>query len=372
MTDFHSLIGRPDTRFGEMIDSTPACLKVIDREGRLLTMNPRGLEMIQADSLESVLGLNVFDLVHPDHRDKFEAFNQAVCSGEKGSLRFDIVGLKGVRRFMETWAAPYRLTNGETAHIAITNDVTEREQAIKTVNQQRHALEVGSRLAALGELSAGIAHEINNPLCVIAGHAGLLRYQLESDCPDDDQILESLSAIESTVERISSITTALRTISNEGAVGDLTPIPISKLISDTLRLCAEKCRVNGIEIEVSVEADLAATVNPVQFSQVLMNLLTNSFHALEECREKRISIRGSRGTDFTRIEFSDSGKPVERDVAEQMMTPFYTTKERGMGTGLGLSISRGIMRSHGGDLRYEPTRAATTFVIDMPINGPSQ
>ncbi|MBZ0110843.1 MAG: hypothetical protein K8J08_00135 [Thermoanaerobaculia bacterium] len=372
MPDFNALIGEPQVRFGEMIASTPWCLKIVAREGHLLTMNPRGLEMIEADSLESVQGLDLYPLVHPSHRERFRAFNAAICSGESGNLKFDLIGLKGTQRSMETWAAPYLLTTGEYAHIAITNDTTERDSAIETVNQQSHALEVASRLAALGELSAGIAHEINNPLTVIAGHAGLLRYQLESGLRDDGQLLESLTAIEKTVERISSITTALRTISNDTSAETQSAIPIRTLIADTLSLCSEKARVRGIEIAVDLDETLVANVNPVQFSQVLMNLLTNSFHALESSLEKRIGIRGIRDADAIRIEFSDSGPPIDRKIAEQMMTPFFTTKTRGVGTGLGLPISRGIMRTHGGDLRYEPGRATTTFIIEVPVGRSSQ
>lgn len=371
MHDEHNVIGPIEVRFGEMIESTPACLKVLDRRGRLLTMNPRGLEMIEADSLEDVVGREIFELVHPDHLERFKALHKSVCRGEQGTLRFDVVGLKGRPRCLETWAGPYRLTTGEIAHIAITNDVTEREQAVETIDQQRHALEVASRMAALGELSAGIAHEINNPLSVIAGYAGMLRFQLESGTLDRGEIVESLAAIEETVERISSITTALRTISNEGTAEDLTPIPLSQLIADTLGLCSEKCRASGIEVEVDVSGEMMAAVNPVQFSQVLMNLLSNSIHAVEQSPEKWINICGSRNGRSVRVEFSDSGGPIDRCVAEQMMTPFYTTKERGLGTGLGLPISRGIMTSHGGDLRFEPGREATTFVLELPIHRPS-
>lgn len=367
MPNFSALIGEPQTRFGEMIASTPWCLKIVDRRGILLTMNPRGLEMLEADSLEKVQGHDMYPLVHSSHREKFKTFNAAICSGERGTLRFDLVGLKGTQRSMETWAAPYLLTTGEYAHIAITNDTTERDSVLETVNQQRHALEVASRLAALGELSAGIAHEINNPLSVIAGHAGLLRHQLESGHRDDGEFLESLIAIEDTVQRISSITTSLRTISNDTSAGAQPTIPIKTLIADTLSLCSEKARVRGIEIVVDMDEDIVAQVSPVQFSQVLMNLLTNSFHALESSVDKRIGIRGIRGADLVLIEFSDSGPPIDGKIAEQMMTPFFTTKTRGVGTGLGLPISRGIMRAHGGDLRYQPDRATTTFVIEVPV-----
>jgi hypothetical protein len=133
--DIESLIGLKDSRLGTMIDATPSCHKIINQRGALLTMNQSGLNLIDADSMDAVLMADVYSLVAPAYRDEFIAFNQRVCSGATESLLFELVSLKGEHRWMGTWGAPCQLENGETAHIAITNDVTERVEAETTLAQ---------------------------------------------------------------------------------------------------------------------------------------------------------------------------------------------------------------------------------------------
>lgn len=125
-TDISQLMGEGVFNLDSLITATPSCLKVISKDGSLLNMNQQGLDLIEAENLESVLGADVYEIVEESHREKFMAFNQRICSGESDRLVFEIVGLQGTKRWMETYAAPYKLTNGETAHIAITNDISEK------------------------------------------------------------------------------------------------------------------------------------------------------------------------------------------------------------------------------------------------------
>ncbi|MEM7002943.1 MAG: histidine kinase dimerization/phospho-acceptor domain-containing protein, partial [Pseudomonadota bacterium] len=245
MQQIEDLIGHPETRLGEMIEASPSCLKIVDRSGRLLTMNSKGLSMIEADSMEEVAGADVFALVAPDSREAFIKFHEEVCGGQTKRLIFNLVGLKGTQRTMDTWAAPYRLNNGEVAHLAITNDITEQQQTAAELETQRHALELSARRAALGELAAGIAHEINNPLGIIAGIAGLARAQLAIDKVDKEELSKRLGEIEDTVARISDITGALRTFSRDVPGDQREAYCLRSAVDETFGLVAERCRVHG-------------------------------------------------------------------------------------------------------------------------------
>ena len=108
-----------------MINNSPSCLKLISSKGELIMMNKTGLDLIESPDMESVLGADVYSIVEESHRTKFIEFNELICSGKSGNLVFEIVGLKGTKRWMETYASPYVLENGKIAHIAITNDITE-------------------------------------------------------------------------------------------------------------------------------------------------------------------------------------------------------------------------------------------------------
>jgi PAS domain S-box-containing protein len=117
-----------EERLRAIIETTPECIKVVARDGTLLHMNSVGLGMVQAARPEDVEGKSVYDVIAPEFRDAFRAFNERICRGERGSLEFDIIGLKGLRRHMESYAAPLHRQDGTIAHLAITHDITERNR----------------------------------------------------------------------------------------------------------------------------------------------------------------------------------------------------------------------------------------------------
>src|ERR1700733_11120579 len=132
-----------EERFRAIVETTPECVKLLSADGTLLHMNKPGLEMVGARSADEVVGKNVYDLIAPEDRDRFKAFNESVCRGEQGSLQFDIVGLEGKRRHMETHAAPLRNPDETLVHLAITADITERKQAeelLRTSEERFRAL----------------------------------------------------------------------------------------------------------------------------------------------------------------------------------------------------------------------------------------
>jgi two-component system sensor histidine kinase DctS len=367
MQEFEQLIGDANSRFGEMIEATPSCVKIIDKTGGLLLMNAKGLSMIAAADFEMVKGESVYPLIEARDKEKFIRFNKAICNGERGQLEFELVDLNGKTHHMETWAAPYQLTNGEFAHIAITNDITEKKRIEETLEKQRGALEVTSRLAYIGELAAGIAHEINNPLSVIAGYAGLLRHQISSGGIDLEILDNHLQSIEETVNRISRITHSLSSLSSDLPAKKNEISSMASIVDETLNLCAERTKAQGICVDVAIDESFMVNVNRAQISQVIMNLLTNAFHAIANLEDKWIKIEAGSRLDLLIIEFSDSGTCIERTVAERMMTPFYTTKNPGQGTGLGLSIAESIIRSYDGRLSYDPISPYTKFIIELPF-----
>ena len=132
-----------EERFRAIVETTPECVKLISKDGTLLHMNRPGLRMVGARSGDEVVGTNVYDLIAPEDRDRFKAFNESVCRGEEGSLQFDIVGLEGKRRHMETHAAPLRNPDDSVVHLAITADISERklaEELLRTSEERFRAL----------------------------------------------------------------------------------------------------------------------------------------------------------------------------------------------------------------------------------------
>ena len=127
-----------EERFRAIFETTPECVKLVSSDGTLLQMNRPGLQMVGARSADEVVGKNVYDLIAPEDRDRFKAFNESICRGEQGSLHFDIVGLEGKRRHMETHAAPLRNPDETVVHLAVTTDISERKQAEELLRRAKN------------------------------------------------------------------------------------------------------------------------------------------------------------------------------------------------------------------------------------------
>ena len=242
--------------------------------------------------------------------------------------------------------------------LGVVRDTTEEKVLAEQLLQQE-------KLAAVGQLVSGVAHELNNPLAGVMAFSQLL---LEADeLPDDTRV--ALQTINQEARRAARIVTSLLTFARqhqpERVITD-----VNQVVRDTLELRRHVMRVHEIEIEVSLEELLPPTwADPFQLQQVVLNLLGNAEHALEDWSgARRVRVATSRAEDMLAISVSDSGPGIEKDRIARIFNPFYTTKAVGRGTGLGLSISDGIVREHGGRIRVEssPGRGAT-FIVELPL-----
>jgi len=362
------LVDTSDMRMGGMLDSTPSCFKIIDSAGHLLFMNRTGLDLVEAEDMASVFRADVYQLVEPSHRDAFIAFNERICGGATESLRFEIVGLGGTRRWMESWAAPYVLQNGEQAHVAVTNDISVQVLEAQKLAAQEEALMRAQKLAAVGEFAAGIGHEINNPLTIIAGTAGLLSVELEAGDLDPSSVRAGLREIEETVARIRRITDGVKAFARYDDSVELSELDLRDVIEGSVELCSPVLLASDVSVDLDVPANLVVTSSKVQVEQVLVNLILNALHAVEPLEDRWISLRAEEmDGDVIRIELADSGRLTDPEVVSKIFTPFFTTKDVGEGTGLGLSISLGLIEGLGGTLKLDGDAETTTFVIELPV-----
>lgn len=170
-----------EKRFRKTFDNEPACITVINMEGMLIDMNPAGLALIEADSIEAVIGTCIYDVIAPEYRKAFNEASKAVCRGESRELTFEFIGIKGTRRWMETHEVPVRdATNGVAIMLAITHDVTERTNTQEQLRQLRDELAHVSRLSTMGEMAMRIAHEMNQPLTAIAKDSYAIEHRLKA------------------------------------------------------------------------------------------------------------------------------------------------------------------------------------------------
>jgi signal transduction histidine kinase len=224
-----------------------------------------------------------------------------------------------------------------------------------------------AKFVALGEMSGSVAHEINNPLMIISGNVEKLERLIE---PQDQQFREQAQAtiakIHTTLARISKIVSGLQKISHHRGL-HATQVSLVAVIQEAIGMCIEKFKSAGVELSlVDNGLDPEVSLNETQFLQVLVNLLNNAFFEVSKKPNAWVKIELQKSKGWIHIEVTDSGPGISQEIASQMMTPFFTTKEVGKGTGLGLSISKEIIESHGGKFYYDPSSKNTKFNIELP------
>lgn len=249
---------------------------------------------------------------------------------------------------------------------------TETKDLLKSLDEERARSAAAARLKALGEMSAGVAHEVNNPLAIINGRAMILEGKLqkfEGRLTQDEiaELTELSLGIQKTVMRASRIVKALRTLSREA--GSSSIFNFNTCIEDTLFLCNERFTHNGIKltIENNLPDDFTYIGDQVQISQVLVNLLSNSFDAIVGSSSPWVTLSTKIENNELLISVKDSGKGIAKEIRDKIFQPFYTTKEIGKGTGLGLSLAKTTIEQHGGKLVYDESSANTCFIIHLPI-----
>jgi PAS domain S-box-containing protein len=249
----------------------------------------------------------------------------------------------------------------------LRSTIEELKRKEKIIQEQQVKIIGSAKMSSLGEMAGGIAHEINNPLAIIGLSANQISEALDKKPADLKFAKESAENIGKTVRRIGKIVKGLRSFSRSGEKDPFTLSSLQQIIDDTLELCRERFAGNGLRLILECDANLQIPCRSVQISQVLLNLLNNSFDAVMETTDPWVKIETKVIGALAEIKITDSGKGVSPEIAEKLMAPFFTTKEVGAGTGLGLSISKGIIEDHRGTLEYNPDSPHTQFVIHLPI-----
>lgn len=228
------------------------------------------------------------------------------------------------------------------------------------------------KMVSLGEMSGGIAHEINNPICIINVSVNLMKLMLQEGIVEPKKYFNQIEIISKTVFRISNIITGLKNISRDTSKEGFINCTFKEIIEDALGVCNEKFKVNGVKIKINLEESIYQiqfSCLRIQMSQVFINLLINSFDAVNKSPNPWVEISAEKTKEgFINIRVKDSGLGIPKEIQNKMFQPFYTTKEIGKGSGLGLSLSNSIIQRHCGELFIDKECINTCFVIKFFVN----
>ena len=252
--------------------------------------------------------------------------------------------------------------NKENADLLTAANNEKRQQEAKAQN--------AARLASLGEMAAGIAHEINNPLTIVKGNVHAITKKIRSGVDiNDESILKTFGKVDTAVERITKIIRNMKKISRDGSQEALSDIVLKDLIFDTLEYYEEKFRKADISFNVSFGNPVTVSVREVELCQVLVNIMNNANDAICDNPNKWINVDIDENESHVFIRITDSGSGIGQDATQKIFNPFYTTKDVGKGTGLGLSISKDAMGQMGGDLLINEDCENTQFVLTLKKSG---
>ncbi len=342
-----------------VIETANDGIVITGRDRRLAFANPAAIELLGRPG--SVIGSSVEDFVPAEQWKDVSERERRALLGEPQRYEAMIVRPDGERRVLAVRTAPMREGGEITGIVASLRDITEERRLMQQLLQKE-------KLAAIGQLVSGVAHELNNPL------AGVIAFsQLLLASPGDGAARQSaVETIHGEARRAARIVANLLTFARQH-VPERQETDINQALLDTIELHRYAMRAHQIDLDVALDPELPFTwADRFQLQQVFLNMITNAEYAVASIPAKgRITVRSEQKGDSILATIADNGPGMTAEQMGQIFNPFYTTKPVGEGTGLGLSIADGIIREHGGQIRVTSAPGeGTAFTVEIPVVEP--
>jgi PAS domain S-box-containing protein len=291
-------------------------------------------------------------------------FLQSVVAGESVHAELSDVRKDGSPLEVEVHGIPMQY-QGQPHVLTIARDITEKKRSAEELARQREALYQREKLAALGSLLAGVAHELNNPLSVVVARAVLLEEQ------GDTATRAAALKIRTAAERCARIVRMFLAMARQQRP-ERGPVAVNDVVSAALDITGYAIRTSGIEVALALSGDIPLILaDGDQLHQVLLNLIVNAQQSLQEQpppRRMRVASGFDRLTDRVRITVADNGAGIPAHLRARVFEPYFTTKPTGVGTGVGLAVSLGIVEAHDGTLTVDcPAEGGAVFTIELPV-----
>jgi two-component system NtrC family sensor kinase len=350
-----------------MFESMTEGITISDLNANIVEVNEAVLRMHSYHSKDELTGRSVLELI--GEKDRITAMKNLKRTLEEGYVKnigYTLLRKDGSEFDAELSAAVMRDASGRpTGFVAITEDITQRKQAEDREKKLQRELNLSSRLASIGQLAAGVAHEINNPLTVILGFSQRILRKTT-----DDKLRQDLGIICNEALRTAKVVENLLTFARRREPkAEL--ININDILRKALELRAYELETGNIEVTLDLAPDVPNTVGDFgQIQQVCLNLIVNAEHAMSEAKGGgNLNIKTRKGKGCVKVSFADNGPGISAEHLDKVFEPFFTTKGEKGGVGLGLSLCHGIVIEHGGKIYVESKLGkGATFTIELPVS----
>lgn len=357
---------RRNVFFQDLIDSSVDGIIAADMQGKFILFNHGAQALLGYTEQEVMSSLHVTAL-YPDALG-YEVMKRMRSEeyGGRGKLRHQELRV----RHKDGNDIPVSFSGGiiydkdeEIATFGIFTDLRAMLKIEEDLEQTHEMLMQSEKMAGLGRLAAGVAHEINNPMSGIMLYANMVKEDLDEDSP----LQEDLKTIIREAERCKVIVADLLEFSHQTSY-EMDLVDVNDLIRKTFGVVKNQPLFHNIKTELNLEEGLPQIFgNAIRLNQVIMNVIVNGAQAMEGNGDLTITSRSRANQDITEILISDTGSGIEPDLQEKIFDPFFTTKKTGEGTGLGLSVSYAIVKEHKGIIRVaESSEEGTTFALRFP------
>lgn len=361
-----------------VVASALDCVVVIDEEARVVSFNPVA-ERTFGRRQNEVVGCPIGDLIVPPHlRARHTAgFERYLKTGERHVIG-KRVEVEAMRADGSVFPVELAITEvnlpGRRLFTAYLRDLTPAREAAAEIERQRETLYQNEKLAALGSLLAGVAHELNNPLSIVIGQALMLREDTAAAASTDATgFSQRAQQIQVAAERCAKIVRSFLAIARQRKA-ERRKVAVKDLVTAAVDLLGYTLKTSSVRVEQEIDPDLPALMGDAdQLHQVVVNLILNAQQALDAgAADKHVWVRATYAAARNAIvlRVADNGPGVPDAIRSRIFDPFFTTKPVGIGTGIGLAVSRGMIEAHGGSLALLPNAPGTigaTFEIVLPV-----
>lgn len=341
---------------------------VITEAQIIVSANAAAVRMLGASGEHQVVGRNIYDFVPPEYHAIARLRARVVReSGQPAPYRErEMLRLDGTRFVVETTGTKVAAGGRDRLQL-IFRDVTEKRRAAAEIQRQREALMQSEKLAALGSLLAGVAHELNNPLSVVVGQSFLME-----ETAGDDRTRGRAAKIRTAADRCARIVKTFLAMARQRPP-ERRLVALDEVVRAALDIVAYPLRTSGVEVALDLPDDLPRLwADGGQLGQVMLNLLLNAHQALMDVPPpRRLAVVAALLPDRSRVRVTvaDNGRGVDPYLRRRIFDPFFTTKPAGVGTGVGLSVCHGIVAGHDGAIWVEETPGGgAAFIVELPLS----
>jgi len=369
-----------EVRFRTAFEQSFQFMAILDSQGKVVELNELAKKLC-GDYRGEIVGQYLWNICWIGQYEENQRLQEVICRAAMGEPICDearFTDIDGRIHFLSRSISPVTDESGRVVYITFQgHDITSRVQA----ENEKHSLELllqqAQKMEALGALAGGIAHDFNNVLSVIIGNADLA----EKNCTAASPLRMFIQRIREAGDKAKDLVRQILSFSRQAEIEKVVVQP-SKIILESVTLLRSSIPTT-IDIEHDIDSDCGAVLaDPTQYHQIIMNLCTNAFHAMESCggkltirlREQWLEGDGlfdeleGRPGSYAHLSVADSGSGIDQKTMAKIFDPYFTTKEKGKGTGMGLAIVHGIVKGHGGAVRVESRAdAGAVFHVYLPL-----